>query len=170
MSGERRGEWQDWPFEPLAVVRALHDRDVEYVLIGGVAAVLQGSPLPTYDIDITPAPGTRNRTRLLTALADLDATPLSDTDGAERALGEQRDVSFSTPFGHVDVHHRPAGFTSYAELRRGSHPLQLERDLIVHASSLRDIIRSRFAAGDERQLPALEAALELEGGSYIANS
>ncbi len=49
MSGERHGEWQDWPFEPLAVLRALHARDVEYVLIGGVAAVLQDSPLPTYD-------------------------------------------------------------------------------------------------------------------------
>ena len=155
MSGERRGEWQDWPFEPLVVVRALHDRDVEYVLIGGVAAVLQGSPLPTYDIDITPAPGARNRTRLLAALAALDADALTD----EGTLPAE---SFYTPFGHVDVHHRPAGFTSYADLRRGSHPIQLEPDLTVHASSLRDIIRSRIAAGDERQLPALEAALELD--------
>jgi len=165
VSGERRGEWQEWPFEPLAVVRALHGRGVDYVLIGGVAAVLQGSPLPTYDIDITPAPGARNRTRLLAALADLDATAFTDTDAAERALGEQSDVSFYTPFGHVDVHHRPAGFASYAELRRGSHPIQLERNLTVHASSLRDIIRSRLAAGDVRQLPALEAALEFERSS-----
>ena len=165
MSGERRNEWQDWPFEPLAVLRAFHQRDVEYILIGGVAAVLQGSPLPTYDIDITPAPGARNRTRLRAALADLDTTALTEIDGVERALGEQTDVSFYTPFGHVDVHHRPAGFTSYAELRRGSHPIQLEPGLTVHASSLRDIIRSRLAAGDDRQLPALEAALELEGAS-----
>lgn len=156
---ERRGEWQDWPFDPLTVIRALHHRNVDYVLIGGVAAILQGSPLPTYDIDITPAPGARNHARLLAALADLDATGLTSTDG------EPTDVSFYTPFGHVDVHHRPAGFTSYAELRRGSHPIQLEPDLTVQASSLRDIIRSRLAAGDNRQLPALEAALELEGGS-----
>ena len=158
MSGERRGEWQDWPFEPLAVLRALHAREVGYVLIGGVAAVLQGSPLPTYDIDIAPAPGAQNRTRLLAALADLDATALTD----EGTLPAE---SFYTPSGHVDVHERPAGFASYAELRRGSRPVQLEPDLTVHASSLRDIIRSRLAAGDDRQLPALEAALELEQGS-----
>ncbi len=164
MSGERRGEWQDWPFEPLVVLRALHAREVEYVLIGGVAAVLQGSPLPTYDIDITPAPGERNLTRLRDALADLDAVTLTATAGAEQALGES-DVSLYTPFGHIDVHHRPAGFASYAELRRGSRPIQLEPDLTLHASSLRDIIRSRLAAGDDRQLPALEAALELEGAS-----
>ncbi|MCP9485175.1 MAG: hypothetical protein MSC30_04905 [Gaiellaceae bacterium MAG52_C11] len=159
MSRERRGEWQDWPFEPLAVLRALNGHGVEYVLIGGVAAVLQGSPLPTYDIDITPAPGARNRARLLAALADLDGTALTDPDG------EQSDVSFYTPFGHVDVHHRPAGFTSYTELRRGSRPIQLEPNLMVHASSLRDIIRSRLALGDDRQLPALEAALELDGST-----
>jgi hypothetical protein len=164
VSGERRGEWQDWPFEPLAVLRALHTGDVEYVLIGGVAAVLQGSPLPTYDIDITPAPAARNRMRLRAALTDLDATALTHVD-AERALEEQSDISFYTPFGHLDVHHRPAGFTSYTELRRGSQPIQLSPDLTVHASSLRDIIRSRLAAGDERQLPALEAALELDRGS-----
>jgi len=158
VSGERRGEWQDWPFEPIAVVRALSDREVEYVLIGGVAAVLQGSPLPTYDIDITPAPGARNRTRLLAALGDLDATALTD----EGTLAAE---TFYTPFGHVDVHHRPAGFASYAELRRGSRTIQLEPDLVVQASSLRDIIRSRLAAGDDRQLPALGAALELERGS-----
>ena len=165
MSGERRGEWQDWPFEPLAVLRALHNRDVDYVLIGGVAAVLQGSPLPTYDIDLTPAPGTRNRARLLAALADLGATALTETADIERAFGELTDVSFYTPSGHVDVHHRPAGFSSYAELRRGSHPIQIDPDLTVHALSLRDHIRSRLAAGDDRQLPALEAALEFERGS-----
>ena len=165
MSGERRGEWQDWPFEPLAVMRVLRDHEVEYVLIGGVAAVLQGSPLPTYDIDITPAPGARNRSRLRDALTDLDATALTEIDGAEQALGDQIDVSFYTPSGHLDVHHRLAGFTSYADLRRGSQPIQLEPDLTVQASSLRDIIRSRLAAGDDRQLPALAAALELERGS-----
>lgn len=158
MSEQRRGEWQDWPFDPLAVLRVLCDHDVEYVLIGGVAAVLQGSPLPTYDIDVAPAPGARNRTRLLGALADLDATALTD----ERTLPAE---SFYSLFGHVDVHHNPAGFTSYTELRRGSRPIQLEPGLTVHASSLRDIIRSRLAAGDDRQLPALEAALELETGS-----
>lgn len=163
MSGERRGEWQDWPFDPLAVLRVLGDHEVEYVLIGGVAAVLQGSPLPTYDIDITPAPPARNLDRLLAALAELDATVLTDVETAEQALAEGTDLSFYTPAGHIDVHHHPTGLSSYAKLRRGSRSIQLEPNLTVHASSLRDIIRSRFAAGDDRQLPALEAALELEG-------
>jgi hypothetical protein len=162
MSGERRGDWHDWPFDPLAVLRRLRDHEVEYALIGGAAAVIQGSPLPTYDIDITPAPRGRNLTFLLAALADLEAIALTETDDAEQALREQTDLSFYTPFGHIDVHHHPAGFASYGELRRRSRPIQLEPKLRVQVLSLRDIIRSRLAAGDERQLPALEAALELE--------
>lgn len=143
------------------MLSALGKHQVEYVLIGGLAAVLQGSPLPTYDIDIAPAPGTANARRLTSALADVQAAALTNADDAQQALQEQTDMSFSTPFGYVDLRYRPAGFDTYAALRRNAIPIQLEPDLTVLVSPLRDIIRSRTAAGDHRQLPALEATLEL---------
>jgi hypothetical protein len=162
VSGERHGEWHEWPFEPLPVLRSLATHGVEYVLIGGLAAVLQGSPLPTYDIDIAPAPSAANGKRLAAALADIDAAALTGAEAADQALRRHGDASYFTPFGHIDVHHKPAGFDSYAALRRNAVPMQLEPDLTVLVSPLRDIIRSRTAAGDERQLSALEAALELQ--------
>ena len=162
MSGERHGQWHEWPFEPLPVLHALDRHGVEYVLIGGLAAVLQGSPLPTYDIDISPAPGTANGERLAAALAEIDAVSLTDA-GAAREGRRRGDVSYSTPFGYLDLHDVPAGFATYAALRRNAVPMRLEPDLTVLVSPLRDIIRSRTAAGDLRQLPALEAALELAG-------
>jgi len=161
MSAERHGEWQDWPYDPLHVLRALAGDEVEYVLVGGLAAVLQGSPIPTYDVDIVPAPGRRNRGRLLAALAALDAVSLTDVDDTEQALGESTGLSFTTPSGHIDVHHGAPGFTGYRELRRCARAITLQPDLVVQALSLRDIIRSRMAAGSSRQLPALEATLEL---------
>ena len=161
MSGARQGEWHEWPFEPLPVLRALATHGVEYVLIGGLAAVLQGSPLPTYDIDVAPAPSAANGRRLAAALADIDAAALTNAEDANQALHRHVDVSYATPFGYIDLHHKPAGFKSYAALRRNAVPLPLEPDLTVLVSPLRDIIRSRIAAGDQRQLPALEAALEL---------
>jgi hypothetical protein len=161
ISGERNGEWYEWPFEPLPVLRALARHGVEYVLIGGLAAVLQASPLPTYDIDITPAPSAANARRLRAALADIDAIALTDVEDAKQALRKHLDVSFSTPFGHIDLHHKPAGFENYAALRRNARSMQLEPDLTVLVSPLRDLIHSRTTAGDQRQLPALEAALEL---------
>ena len=161
MTGERDGEWHEWPFDPLPVLSALGRHRVEYVLIGGLAAVLQGSPLPTYDIDLAPAPGAANARRLESALADAQAAALTDGDDAQQALRRHTDVSLSTPFGYVDLHYRPAGFDTYAALRRNAAPIQLEPDLTVLVSPLRDIIRSRTAAGDPRQLPAREATLEL---------
>ena len=143
------------------MLRALGRHEVEYVLIGGLAAVLQGSPLPTYDIDIAPAPGEANGGRLQAALADIDASALADTEDAAPALRPTVDLSFYTPFGHIDLHHKPAGFKTYAALRRNALLLRIEPDLTVLVSPMRDIIRSRLAAGDERQLPALEAVLEL---------
>jgi hypothetical protein len=146
-----RQNWHDWPFEPLPVLRALSASSVEYVLIGGLAAVLHGSPLPTYDIDITPSATTKNRQRLSEALAELGAKePL--LDGTASTL---------TSFGYLDLHFLPAGFAGYADVRRHAVWVELEPSLRVLTLPLRDIIRSRLAAGDNRQLPALEAALEL---------
>jgi hypothetical protein len=161
VSGERQGEWHEWPFEPLPVLRALARCKVEYVLTGDLAAVLQGSPLPTYEIAITPAPSRGNHERLSAALADLGAIALTDVDDVKQALQARIDVSFYTPYGHIDLHYQPAGFANYAALRRNAVSFELEPELAVSASSLRDIVRSRLAAGEARQLPALEATLEL---------
>jgi hypothetical protein len=146
-----RGNWHEWPFEPLPVLRTLGAREVDYVLIGGLAAALQGSPLPTYDIDIAPAPDTRNRERLAAALADLGAA----------TVVEVQTRSVFTTYGFIDLHFEVAGFDGYAAVRRNAISLDLEADLRIDVSPLRDIIRSRLAAGDTRQLPALRAALEL---------
>lgn len=43
------------PFDPAAVLAALHDADVRFVLIGGMAAILHGDVGVTVDIDIAPA-------------------------------------------------------------------------------------------------------------------
>jgi hypothetical protein len=60
-------------FDPGALLRVLHQHDVRYVLIGGLAAALRGSATPTFDVDITPATGADNLARLSEALKDLDA-------------------------------------------------------------------------------------------------
>jgi hypothetical protein len=158
-----RDRWYERPFEPLPVLRALNEYGVEFVLIGGLAAVLQGSPLPTYDIDIALSPSASNLNRLQATLRQLDAVALGRARDLRRALADGRTVSFSTRFGKIDVNSQPAGFDSYASLRRGARRLTLESGFDVLCSPIRDIIRSRMATGDSRQMPALETALELAG-------
>ena len=41
-------------FDPEAIFRILEKHDVRYVLVGGLAATLHGSPHVTTDVDIAP--------------------------------------------------------------------------------------------------------------------
>ena len=63
----------DAVFDPEAILVALERHGVRYVLIGGLAATLHGSPHITTDVDITPSPDAGNLTRLALALEDLEA-------------------------------------------------------------------------------------------------
>jgi hypothetical protein len=38
------------------ILRALTLHEVEFILVGGVAAILQGAPVATFDLDIVPTP------------------------------------------------------------------------------------------------------------------
>ena len=56
-----------------AILLVLADHGVEFVVVGGVSAVLQGAPLVTSDLDVVHSRAERNIERLLQALEDLDA-------------------------------------------------------------------------------------------------
>src|SRR5438093_13469341 len=60
-------------FRPDQILRVLERHGVRYVVIGGIAATLHGSPHVTTDIDITPERGRRNLERLSAALSELVA-------------------------------------------------------------------------------------------------
>ena len=60
-------------FQPEEILAVLDRHDVTYVLIGGYAALLHGSTLPTTDIDITPRRDRDNLAKLVAALGELDA-------------------------------------------------------------------------------------------------
>ena len=61
------------PLDPERIVRVLAEHGVDYVLIGALAARLQGFPRLTADIDITPARNPENLGRLAAALRELDS-------------------------------------------------------------------------------------------------
>jgi hypothetical protein len=57
----------------LDLLRVLARHEVEYMVIGGVAAVLAGAPVTTLDLDILYSREPGNLDRLLAALSELDA-------------------------------------------------------------------------------------------------
>ena len=58
----------DQDFEPWEISRILNEEGVHYVVIGGLAAVLHGSSLPTQGVDILPLRDSDNLERLSGAL------------------------------------------------------------------------------------------------------
>ena len=55
------------------ILELLDQHGVEYIIVGGVAAVLQGAPITTFDIDTLVKVDATNAQRLLRALQELDA-------------------------------------------------------------------------------------------------
>lgn len=139
------------------IVATLNHYEVSYVVIGGLAALLQGVPLPrTADIDVTPAADEANRKRLAAALRELEARlrapgldePL-EIPLDERTFTGMTTMTFVTRFGPFDVSFVPDGTTGYEDLVRDARVL--ERDGVrIPVASLSDITRSKRAAGREK--------------------
>jgi hypothetical protein len=57
----------------LGALRALDEGGVEFAVVGGLAAVLNGAPVNTFDLDIVPARDEENVAKLLRVLGTIDA-------------------------------------------------------------------------------------------------
>ncbi len=55
------------------ILELLNNHGVEYIVVGGVAAVIQGAPVTTFDLDALVRVSDDNAERLSCALEDLDA-------------------------------------------------------------------------------------------------
>ncbi len=58
----------------LKILQTLTKHDVKFVVVGAMSAALQGAQISTFDIDIIHERSAENITRLVAALAELDAT------------------------------------------------------------------------------------------------
>ncbi len=153
-------------FDPIAIIHVLTEHDVDCVLIGGLAAVLHGSPATTNDADIMPEMSMENLERVSAALRTLDARlrVSSDPEGVPfvphpALLASMSVLNTTTRFGDLDLTIAPAGIDDYESLRRASTEFDVDGSTILVAS-LDDIIRSKETADrakDHATLPILRA-------------
>lgn len=157
------------PLDPELLFATLARHQVQFVLIGALAARLQGLPRFTDDADITPSRDRDNLQRLAAALRELDARVFTNPipeglpfDCSAQML-ERADVwNLTTKAGRVDLAFTPSGTEGYSDLV--SHAVRF--DLYGHpllAARLEDIIRSKEAAGrpqDRQDVEVLKAILK----------
>ena len=152
------------------ILRRLTSRGVDYVVIGGIAAVLHGSAQATYDLDICYATDRGNLAALGDVLTSLGAR-LKGVEEAvpfvpdERTLRRLEVLTMVTDLGELDVLARPAGSPGYEALRRNADRLGLD-GFSVLVASIDDLIAMKLAAGRRKDLSAVD---ELEAIKRLRN-
>ena len=140
------------PLDPERLITTLARHGVQYVMIGAMAARLQGFPRVTADADITPARDADNVRRLAEALRELDARVYTDSvpeglpfDCSASTLSRAELWNLVTAAGRLDIAFIPSGTDGYADLIDGAVPFDVF-GARLHVASLEDIIRSKEAA------------------------
>ena len=155
-----------WPdFRPTALIGALVRAEVDFVVIGGVAVVVQASPRFTRDLDISYATDTANLQRLGALLVSLDARlrgveEVVPFTADARALSRTQMLTLSTRDGDLDLLADPPGSPGYPALRRHADIVELD-GACVRIASLEHLIQMKRAAGrpqDEIDIESLEIA------------
>ncbi|PRQ08971.1 hypothetical protein [Enhygromyxa salina] len=149
------------PQQNLALLERLSDANVEFCIIGGVAAVLHGATRMTVDLDIAAPFDHGNLSRLLTAIADLDPRHATrpdlrvSDDPIERLL-TFRMLLLETDMGRLDVLREVSPLGPYSALNTIELDVGPRRCKVVDIDDLITIKRSLTRPQD------VEVALQLE--------
>ena len=142
------------------LLRALKSSKLEAVIVGSVAAVLQGAPLMTQDVDLLIRDTPRNREKLADLCSALGEVRLVQPSPHSRTLSTVgTEVQIDLLFDEL-----PSTHASFESLRSRSVQVPIGDQLAVVAA-LEDVIASKAAADrdkDRAQLPILRNTLRIK--------
>ncbi|MGH8209647.1 MAG: nucleotidyltransferase [Steroidobacteraceae bacterium] len=142
------------------LLQRLCDAEVDFVVVGGFAALLHGSTLVTRDLDICAVLSKQHVAKLREVLRDLNpkhrltsqklcflANPEPDVD--------VRNLYLETEMGTVDILSSILGVGDFERVRAASIEIELfgRRCRVI---SLEDLIRAKEALGREKDLLAVK--------------
>jgi predicted nucleotidyltransferase len=138
------------------LLQRLADAGVDFVIIGGFAAVTHGSSFVTRDIDVCAVLTEENVARLRRALADLDPrhrmTPQRLSFLTHPATGQPvQNLYLQTDAGVVDVISSVLGVGDFTRLKTRAERLVVD-GRSYQVISLEDLIQAKEALGREKDL------------------
>ena len=167
-------------FDPSKTFGILCENETQFVLIGGLAGVLQGTPTTTADVDILVKRDLDNLDRLSSALNQMGAMFWGSFPAARLGAPKEhiwygedfnrwdRIVFAWTPYGPLDIIFNAIGIGTYSDISDNALLVDINgADVLV--ADLDDVIASKEAAGrpqDKRDLPAYyQLQRQLKGGA-----
>jgi hypothetical protein len=154
-------------FAPDRLLATLLEHQVRFVVIGGLAGNLRGTPVVTHDLDVCYDRARDNLDSMASALAAMHATLRVAREDADlsfpldaRALILGNSFTLRTDFGPFDILGTPSGTKGYADLVVGATSFEIADGVLVQVSSIEDLIRMKRASArtkDIAQLAHLEA-------------
>jgi hypothetical protein len=148
-----------------AILEGLIETGVEFILVGGLAAVIQGAPVTTMDVDIVHRQSSENIAKLLAFLKSIDASHRHPDDKVIRP--KEGDISgkghalFTTRLGPLDVLAVIEEGKAYEDLLE--HTVEIEfRGHTLRVLDLKMLVELKRVStdpADKQRLPVLEETL-----------
>jgi predicted nucleotidyltransferase len=143
------------------ILNQLHDHHVEFVIVGGVAAVLHGGSRVTFDLDIVPNLASQSWIAVVDLLWDLGARPripetrdrIRDVEQVRRWRREKHmlALNFRSPDGMVEVDLLVGESDRFQDLRARAVSVTLDQRTF-HVAALDDLIAMKERAGRPQDL------------------
>ncbi|MBW1702942.1 MAG: hypothetical protein JRJ69_16485 [Deltaproteobacteria bacterium] len=148
-----------------AILEGLINAGIEFILVGGLAAVVQGSPITTMDVDIVHRQTSENIAKLLDFLKSIDAyhRRLDDKiiEPAAEHISGRGHALFTTRFGPLDVLAIIEEGQSYEDLIDYTVEIEL-RGHTIRVLDLEMLVKLKKSSKDPKEnqrLPILEETL-----------
>lgn len=158
-----------------AILTALLEHEVAFVVIGGVAVAHHGYVRATKDVDIVPEPDEENLGRLWNALVEMDTEPLALGDLRPdelpvpftlQGLLQRGNWDLATRYGRVDLLQHVIGKVEtrddYEGLARRADAAHFDFGTVLFAG-YDDLIDFKNIAGRDQDLTDIRALREARG-------
>jgi hypothetical protein len=133
------------------LLERLIQHDVEFILIGGYAAMMHGAPNATFDVDVCSPMDRGNIEKVHAALADLEPVHRETPHIPFRVRDGFKNCYLSTTLGKLDLLGLVSGVGDYTAA--AAHSIEMELPIgkfrVLDCESL---ITAKLAAGREKDL------------------
>jgi predicted nucleotidyltransferase len=143
----------------LAILRTLRKHGVDFIIVGGVAGVLHGAPLSTFDLEVVHSREPGNVDRLLSALEALDARYRTHGDTSLKPrrshLASAGHQLLMTEAGPLDLLGTIGKGHAYGDLVPQTTELDVGKGLKTRVLNLAALIRIKAETAQEKDLAQL---------------